>query len=702
MLYVWVYAQLDQRRLNEGFAQRAKQIEYAFKAEQNSIEIHMLQLATFVANDLKTQQLFLLGKQAVELEGGGAGGELAGQVRNSLFEHVRQSQKVLAEQFGFRQLQFLFGPGAISFLRVHRPEKFGDQMGQVRSTVVVANAKQKNTTGFETGRSAAGLRGVTPVYAFDGATKKKVHVGSLEAGTSFSTMLALFHESRPWLNTSILLSQKHIQTNLSPSIFDKRSKENPIIKGFHIEGTTSSKIKDFLARNDFSKITTNPGQYLLRDGKIHFSFTSFPLRDFQGETNPAHPDAGLVIVWRDVSAVVAVYHSHVRMLIFYGIMLFVLIELLMFFGLKVMTRGLQTELEQTRKQEVASENARLVVEESSRLKTQFLSNMSHELRTPMNAIIGLGQLLSASQLNSLQQGYIDKVNLSSKKLLNLIDEVLLVAKVDEQEREGLSHEHYNPTQLVNGVVAKFAAQAKDQGVNLKVDLSANLPEQVNGYSDELEQILSQLLGNAIKFGHGGDVTLSLTSTEADGEMAVFEYAVTDQGMGISAEQQELIFQSFYQGDGAKNRKYEGAGLGLTIAQKLCRQLGGNITVESAPGAGSRFSFELKYKVLGGVFGFVSMVATATEPATEPAMAEIENAVPPVMGTVQEIAQIVQRLGDPLAKMQPKPCQDIVKELKAKSWPEDLSADIEELIALITKYRFVEAREVVVRLQEVIL
>ncbi|MFK5926930.1 MAG: hypothetical protein QM483_09895, partial [Desulfuromusa sp.] len=143
MLYVWVYSRMDHQRLMDEFKATANRVEIVFKNEQNATEMGMLQVATVIAHDQKVQQLFLLGKKAVELEGGGAGGELAAQVRQSLFEHVQQSQDVLAKQFGFRQLQFHFGPGSLSFLRVHRPEKFGDRMDKVRYTIVAANAEQK-------------------------------------------------------------------------------------------------------------------------------------------------------------------------------------------------------------------------------------------------------------------------------------------------------------------------------------------------------------------------------------------------------------------------------------------------------------------------------------------------------------------------------------------------------------------------------
>ena len=695
MVYVWVYAGMDHRRVIKGLEQRAKQAEYSFKAELTSTEMRMLQIATFVAHDKEVQQLFLLGKKAVELEGGGGGGELAAQVRTSLYEHVQESQKALAGRFGFRQLQFHFGPGSLSFLRVHRPEKFGDRMDKVRYTIVTANAQQKNTMGFETGRVVSGIRGVTPVYAFDGSTKKKVHVGALEAGTSFANMLTLFSTNRPWLNGAVLLSREHLQANIWPDFLDKLAAENQFIKDFRIEGTTSSKIKEFLVRNDISKLLTTPGHLLLRDGDISYSFISFPLRDFRGETDPDQPDAGLVIIWQDISTTITAYYKNVRNLILYGILLFILIELLMFYGLKLMTSGLQRELEETQKHEVESEHARLVAEDTSRLKTEFLSNMSHELRTPLNVIVGMGDILSQSSLDHRQQNIIEKIKQSSNKLLNMINEILFIAEIDTQAAVDMSNEYYHLAPLVRGLKEKFTIKAKEQRVNFKIDLSADLPDQISGYPDQLEQILSQLVGNAIKFGHDGDVTLAVKLLEQEDEIATLEFAVTDQGIGISAEQQEQIFQSFYQGDGTKTRKYEGAGLGLTIAQKICRQLGGEIRVESSLGQGSCFRFQLEYKVLAGESGFVSMA----EAETITAAVEVENISPQEIGTISELAKLLQQLEDHLVKMQP--CQEIASQLKKKQWPEKLTADIEDLTHLIDQYRFVEAQDVVERLKELV-
>ena len=238
MTYVWVYSRMDHQRLMDEFKATACRVEVTFKNEQNATEMRMLQIASVVALDQKVQQLFLQGKTAVALEGGGAGGELAAQVRQSLYEHVQEIQKALTNRFGFRQLHFHFGPGSLSFLRVHRPEKFGDRMDKVRYTIVTANAEQKSTMGFETGRVLSGIRGVTPVYAIDGVTQEKVHVGALEAGTSFANLLALFHASRPWLNVTVLLKHEHLQANVWSEFLDK-------LEADQNSGWLRKRVKDF-------------------------------------------------------------------------------------------------------------------------------------------------------------------------------------------------------------------------------------------------------------------------------------------------------------------------------------------------------------------------------------------------------------------------------------------------------------------------
>lgn len=694
MLYIWGYAQIDHRRLMEELVQVSDQSKYAFQSEQDSAELRLLQIATFFASNEKVQQLFLLGKQAVALEGGSGGGELSAQVRTALAEQVRPSYTALAEQFGFIQLQFHFGPGALSFLRIYRPETFGEQLDDVRDTVVTVNAEQQPVTGFETGRLFSGIRGVAPVYALDGVAKEQVHVGALEVSGSFPAILSVFKKNRPWLDATVLLSREHLQARLSPDLMAQLQQEKPFYRDYCIEATTSSQIEKLITRNDFLKILKSPGHYLFSAGETHYSFTSFPLRDFRGETDSGQPDAGLVILWRDMGPQLAAYSNAIWILILFGIVLFITIELVMFYGLIWMTKSLQTELKRTQQQEVASVQARLVAEESSRLKTEFLSTMSHELRTPMNAIIGLGCLLGDSSLDQRQQNYIDKINLSAKKLLNQIDEILLISELESQPLNQRPVESFNPIHLLSRVKENFVVRGDASGVELILDLSDQIPGRVRGYPGALEQVLNQLVGNAIKFSSGGEVVLSLHLCDHDATTVTLEFAVTDQGVGISAEQQELIFQPFQQGDGSKTRKHGGTGLGLTIARKICRQLGGDVMVTSGPGQGSRFSFCLKFEISAEF-----LVDTFVSPGELPlAVAEkVEAAIPPV-ATLTEIGEILRQLEDPLTHLQARESQAFVAVLKEKRWPESLDEEFEKLTSLIAQYRFVEARDIVEQLK----
>jgi len=689
ILYVWIYARVDYQRLLNRLDRSAAQVEFAFKAEQDSTEMRMLQIATVFANDEKVQQLFLLGKKAVQMEGGGAGGDLSRTVRTTLYEHVRQSQEVLAGQFGFRQLHFHLGPGSLSFLRVHRPKKYGDRMDKVRYTIVAANAEQKNTMGFETGRVYSGIRGVTPVFAYDGTKKKRVHVGALEAGTSFATLLSIFQKNRPWLNVAVLLHKKHMARNIWPDFLKKLLKERPLINDYFVEGTTSQKIDSFLGRADFSDNLVLPGSHLLTDGDVHYSLISFPLRDYLGEIDSHQPDAGRVVIWQDISSDISVFHDTIGKLILYGFLLFLVIDFLLFYGLKLTTKGLQKELEDTHNHEAASERARLVAEDSSRLKTEFLSNMSHELRTPMNTVIGLGQLLSESDLDSKQRDFVEKINTSSKSLLNIIEEILVIADLDAKAGKELKGEICNPVQLINLAVEKFSERARSQAVVLKTSFSDGIPALVEGYPVQLEQILNQLVGNAIKFGSGGDVTLAVKVFERCDETIELEFSISDRGIGISEEQQQLIFRSFYQGDSSRTRAYGGTGLGLTIALKTCRQLGSDITVESKEGEGSCFRFQLVFKILPDLISEDLFDAAAG--------AESSSELP--VGTLAEIRLLLQRLDEPLTNLDPKPCHVIANILSRKKWPENLQGDVEQLVRLISQYRFAEAREIVINIAD---
>ena len=179
----------SQNTLISRFEKEAESQHATFHNSFKETVNNMLQIATFVANDPRIQQAFLSGKLAVESEGGGKGKEQAKIARNNLLTIVAPSWAEMTRQFKARQLHFHLGPGSTSFLRVHKPTKFGDNMDNVRYTIVDANKTLKATSGFETGRVYSGIRGVQPVFAFSSDKQRQVHVGAVESGISYHDLL---------------------------------------------------------------------------------------------------------------------------------------------------------------------------------------------------------------------------------------------------------------------------------------------------------------------------------------------------------------------------------------------------------------------------------------------------------------------------------------------------------------------------------
>ncbi len=689
--YIWVYSQIDYQRMTQALMAQSQWAESTFNTEKKATENHLLQLAATIADVEQHQQLLLLGKKAVEIEGGGGGGNLAAQVRNALFEHLKKSHKNLLNPHELQQLQFHLAPGALSFLRMYHPAKFGDRLDDVRFTVVAANKEHSNTAGFETGRSVPALRGVVPVDAFDGATKKQIHVGAVEVGTSFQGLADNLHHYLPWLQVAVLVDKKHLQAKMWPETLAELLRHNPLQHDFYLAATSSPQINTFLHNEEFAAAIQTARSHIFKTEVATYNLRSIPLRDFQGENDPNTPDAGRIVLWSDVSAQMSAYHDRVLRLIFYGVLLFLNLEAIMFVAIRLMTKELQKELEATRKQEEISEQARVVAEESSRIKTEFLGTMSHELRTPLNAIIGMGQILGESHLSDQQQGLLDKINLSSHKLLTIIDEILLLSQLDKQQLVKLPEVSFDPCQLVQTVLAGFSAAAAQQGIELRYDCAAGIPRRVTGHATQLEQVLRQLVGNAIKFSGGNDVNVVVQGVSQTAATVWLEFSIIDHGIGISSEQQSEIFKPFHQGDGSATRAYSGTGLGLTIADKVIHQLGETIKVTSTLGQGSCFNFQLPFTVNAAteaVFARDGSVVTAGQVVAAPQI-DADN------GTIVEL---LTRLEEPLAAMHPLPCQEIAKQLQGYQNTQLWSDELEQLLSLIARYRFAEAGQIVASLK----
>ncbi len=258
--------------------------------------------------------------------------------------------------------------------------------------------------------------------------------------------------------------------------------------------------------------------------------------------------------------------------------------------LEAQTQELEAQRDDLTKARTSLQQQARDLEQSSRYKSEFLSNMSHELRTPLNSLLILAQLLAENRSGNLteeQVKFARTIGSSGNDLLTLINDILDISKIEAGQVE-LQLQPVSVSDLAAKLKTTFAAGAEQKKLTLRAELAADLPASIVTDPMRLEQILKNFLSNALKFTHEGEVSLTVAPAGTN-EVA---FTVRDSGIGISAEQQQAIFEPFRQADGTISRKYGGTGLGLSISRELSALLGGRISVSSTEGKGSAFTVVL--------------------------------------------------------------------------------------------------------------
>jgi len=296
---------------------------------------NMLQLATHFSENAFLNELFLEGKKAVEAEDSKS--LAAAKIRKKMLNSVKPGWDAMTAEFDVRQLHYHLGPGSLSFLRVHKPSKFGDRMDEIRYTVVDTNAEKIARTGFETGRVYSGIRAVVPIFVDDPEIEQNVYVGALEVGTSYAAILTNIDKIQG-IGSAVLLTKAHTEKNMWPDAIQK--KMGHIIQGCEcfIEASSRSiaETKNMLLATIAEELVVGSNKLkIIEQAEKYYILYSEPLRDYRGALNADLPDAGVTLIWDDITDEINQFNEDVKLSILYGVLGFLMIEIVLFFALRV-------------------------------------------------------------------------------------------------------------------------------------------------------------------------------------------------------------------------------------------------------------------------------------------------------------------------------------------------------------------------------
>lgn len=388
----------------------------------------------------------------------------------------------------------------------------------------------------------------------------------------------------PWTK-EITLSYKHNLISIDFSVINYQFSEYGKV-AFRLQG-----LEDSWNYGDFQRSATYTN---LRPGTYYFQVKS---ANHEGIWNEAPRELKIMVL--------PPFWQTWYFILFSVITIFLLIYLIYQYRVqqvKAQNRRLQQKVtERTRELAMATErekSARQIAEEANKAKSEFLANMSHEIRTPMNGVLGMAELLDDNRLDSEQKDYVRTIRKSGENLLSIINDILDFSKIESGKLE-LENAPFRIAELIEEVLVLFGQKISQKPVELYSVIDSKVPAEILGDSLRLRQILINLIGNALKFTKEGEVIVEVRPINPGnheiepGDHLDLLISVKDSGIGIPQEKQISLFEAFTQVDASTSRKYGGTGLGLAISSQLVKLMGGNMNVESMPGKGSEFYFNIQ-------------------------------------------------------------------------------------------------------------
>lgn len=582
VLGAWLSLRLAERAFENRLTGWAQDRREAFELLLEKTLDDMLLTATIFAHDPSLHALFAAGREAVQDEGGGAGGPRAAAMREALRQRLAPAWDVATQQFGIRQFHYHMAPGTVSFLRVHAPEHFGDSLADVRHILVDVVADAQPRTGFELGRIFSGLRGVVPIFAAPGLSGGPT-IGTLEVGTSFGPTLNRIAGEQD--GAAVLL----IGDRVDAAMFDDT---RPLIENLSdchcvIEASTGDEIRPIIdAAGSILLTARTEGALTLARAQIGAETTlaaaAWPFPDYLSQTRGAEPP-GVVIVWRDIGAMLAGHRGDQRLIVGAAALATLVLGGLALGGLRLGVQALEAEVQAAT---ADMERALTEAETANAAKSRFLAAMSHDIRNPMNGVIGMAELLAATPLDAEQTRMLSAIRASGGVLLATINDVLDIARI-EAGRMAFEATPFCLSDSLERVRDVHEGSARQRGVVLDVAVEGDGCWR-RGDAHRIDAILHNLVSNAVKFTENGRVVLSADLGRRDG----VTLSVRDTGIGMTPSQARAVFAPFVQADSSMARRFGGTGLGLAIVKGLVDAMGGRIAVTSAPGAGSTFTVDL--------------------------------------------------------------------------------------------------------------